>query len=674
MANQPLHVGISIGNVESSLFIYDPNVIDKKNEIVCALTIPSLVRFTKDNQCLPLNHHPKQPSFPLTSPDFDGVCVFEAKSLIGKKIGEPETSTSKKRWKYDLVSEPSGELRIKISQYPSEVLTTTPYNVYTFIFIELIRNASKKLKSLNIHEEIRDVVLTVPLSFDDAAIAAVTESAQAAGIAVLDVIPEPLAYLFGSRYIPVVLLRYTFVVVDYAGRGLRVSVIQYRGLLNDILAHADIPCELATKQHWDLVQVFSATNGHDQQYHSEKSLENGYKAWFRGGNAASLLKSLQNGTFVPTMNEIFLLYLKVLNQKCQGCRKIQTTIFQTMGAVIDEVIFSAKIDANEKLILMLHGGITQLGFDSDELKSLNFKSANTESSVSVPNKVSVTKPEIARKPTAQTAPAKDIATDHEALVEFLLLRGSYNLWLEILGHQNSTSDQIWATLMNPRTNALLRATPFKHIDTLCSAASAKRPVDIVDFLVHLIDIPFMEADKRIIKDRLLAALFKVKSPGRKNEVLPVLRKIMATCKDYNYADVISYLFQHELVEEASDLVNKLCEEEGSTMESIFGILFPKNQDDSKSSDSKTQLQRMIGDGFMRVAKHTEAMRAYTDAACAVQYKVLLETIRAKDFNDWEAAEAYLRMVKRTVDVEKVSAALTRVLIKMGREEEVDKRN
>ncbi|OQV14055.1 hypothetical protein BV898_11720 [Hypsibius exemplaris] len=707
MAKQPLCVGIDIGNVKSSLCILDQNTGD----YLFSLTIPSLVRFTKDNQCLPLNHHPEQPPFPLTSPDFDGVCVFEAKSLISKKFEEPKTLINKKRWKYDLVSEPSGDSRIKISQYPSEVLTTTPYNVYTLIITELIRKASIELKSLNIHEEIRDVVLTVPLSFDDAAIAAVTESAQAAGIVVLDVIPEPLACFFG-RFTPTVQFsQKNYVVVDYAGRGLRASVIKYQGLLMDILAHADIPTELATKQHWDLVQVFSAANGHDQQYHSEQSLEKGYTDWFGGGNAASLLKSLQNGTFVPTMNEIFLLYLKVLNQKCQGCRKIQATIFETVGAVIDEVIVTAKLDTKDKLILVLHGGIVESGFDSDELKAhakshprffehaswgaaiisfgagiyafyknefprfkLSYRSTNTEPSVDAPNNISVTKPETAptRKAPAPPPPAKNTANDHEALVEDLLLGGSYNLWLEILDHQNPTSNQIWATLMDSRTNTLLRNTPFQYIDTLCSAASAKRQNDILDFLVQLIDIPFMEADKRIITDRLLDALLNVKYPGRKNEVLPVLRKIMATCKEYNYADVISYLFQHELVEEASDLVAKLCEREGSTKESIFGILFPKNQEDSRSSDSKTRLQQMIGDGFMRVAKHAEAMRAYTDATCAVQYKVLLETIRANDFNDWEAAEAYLRMVKRTNDDGKVSAALTRVLIKMGREEEVDK--
>ena len=39
---------------------------------------------------------------------------------------------------------------------------------------------------------------------------------------------------------------------------------------------------------------------------------------------------------------------------------------------------------------------------------------------------------------------------------------------------------------------------------------------------------------------------------------------MATCKDYNHADVMSYLFQHELVEEALDLVVELCKHEGST--------------------------------------------------------------------------------------------------------------
>ncbi|OQV14057.1 hypothetical protein BV898_11722 [Hypsibius exemplaris] len=726
MANQPLRVGISIGNVKSSLVILNRNITDEGREIVCALTIPSVVRFTKDNNCLPLNHHPEQPPFPLASPDFDGVCIFEAKSLIGKKIGEFETFTYEKGWKYDLASEPSGDSRIRTLRYPSEVVTTIPYNVYNLIITELIRNARKKLKRRNIQEEIRDVVLTVPLSFDDAAIAAVTESAQAAGIAVLDVIPEPLACLFGEGYMPVLSSSYIFVVVDYAGRGLRASVIKYQGLLVDILAHTDIPAELATKQHWNLVQVFSAANGHDQQYHSEQSLKKGYYAWFgwiwfSAGNVASLLKSLENGTFVPTMNEIFLLYLEVLNQKCQGCRKMQTIIFQTMSAVIDQVIISAKLDANEELNLVLHGGIAQLGFDSDELKAyvkshppffkhkitcvlqthtwtegfksipygaakyayykdklprfkLSCRSANNESSVKAPNKVSVTKPKPfpALQPTALPPLARDTATDHEALVEFLLLRGSYNLWLEMLGHQNSTSDQIWATLMNPQSNSLLRTTPFQYIDTLCSAASAKRPVDIIDFLVQLIDIPFIEADKRIIKDRLLYALFNVKGSGRKNETLPVLQKIMATCKEYNHADVMSYLFQHELVKEASDFVAELCEREGSTKESIFDILFPKNQEDSKNSDSKTQLQRMIGDGFMRVAKHTEAMRAYTDAACAVQYKILLETIRAKDFNDWEAAEAYLRMVKQTINDGKVSAALTIIFVKLGREEEVDK--
>ncbi|OQV14060.1 hypothetical protein BV898_11725 [Hypsibius exemplaris] len=200
----------------------------------------------------------------------------------------------------------------------------------------------KELKSLNIQEEICDIVLTFPLSFDNAAIAAVTESAQAANIAVLGIIPEPLAYVF-KFYPPTRSHYYYYVVVDYAGRGLRASVIAQRGFLYDIVAHADIPTELATKQHWDLVQVFSAANGHYQQYHSELSLEKGYGAWFGGGNAASLLKS---------------------------CRQIQATIFQTMGAVIYEVIVSAKLNAKEKsIILLLHGGIAVPGFDSDELKA-----------------------------------------------------------------------------------------------------------------------------------------------------------------------------------------------------------------------------------------------------------------------------------------------------------------
>ncbi|OWA53035.1 hypothetical protein BV898_17471 [Hypsibius exemplaris] len=741
MAVYNLTAGIDLGNVNSTIVVRYMNPAGVW--VAKELTIPSVVRWSK-NKYHPIVNDPQDPSFPLTSAGFLGVSLFEAKSLLGKQCDDPDVSIHWGRWKQHIKNVLTG---CEIEVPSQEGLTVSPGKACSLVLKELIKKANEYLTSIGYRKGITTVVLNIA---NQAQKLGLQEAALLAGVAISAFIVEPVAAILGS----VVGIynrpaRQAFVVLDCGGRSLRAAVVRVNTNSIHIAARAEVRSKLASLQQWDILNSSKDPEGHQcPRWHLV------YGTWFGKQDSGrtivlenNLLQSIKSGAFVPTLNELCLLYSETLNKECRCCKIILERVKQEREALLENVIRAANLKQEENPFLVIHGGITHSELIMKDLQFwargnnvvrdiiyndrvstqspshfqnitragvlahgaaifaanskysplITFNPANTELIIPLIEADSPARSQMSDIPSGTTVDKPLHGTDYEALVEFLLSRGSDELWLDLLGEQNAIADKIWTALMEPRAKKLLLTLSFKSFMAVCDAATLRpNRQDKVKLLLPLINLTYPE--QRYIQEHVLDALlglhdyaeereglFKLFAgledreddlqelldyAKEREEALANLSTVILTCSSYRHATLMSSLLQRNLLVQISQLVNKLCAVDGSTMESVFGLLFQEDEEEHLP-EHESRIRRLIGEGFALCAKYTEAMKAHTDIACTAGYTVLLDAIRAQDFSDWPVAVAYLQMVKRTVDDSRVASLLTKALFKLGRDRDVD---
>ncbi|THH11508.1 hypothetical protein EW146_g8019 [Bondarzewia mesenterica] len=112
--------------------------------------------------------------------------VFDAKRLIGRKAGDPETKRDMKHWPFK-VSDKGGKPAITVS-YKGEDRDFSPEEISAMVLIKMKETAEAYLG-----KKVTHAVVTVPAYFNDAQRQATKDAGTIAGLQVLRIINEPTA-------------------------------------------------------------------------------------------------------------------------------------------------------------------------------------------------------------------------------------------------------------------------------------------------------------------------------------------------------------------------------------------------------------------------------------------------------------------------------------------------
>ncbi|KAG9311038.1 heat shock protein 70 family [Chiua virens] len=140
---------------------------------------PSWVSFTEDERLVGDSAKNAFHSNPKNT-------VFDAKRLIGRKMGETELKRDIKHWPFNVVDK-GGKPAIQIS-YKSEMREFTPEEVSAMVLTKMKETAEAYLG-----EKVTHAVVTVPAYFNDAQRQATKDAGTIAGLQVLRIINEPTA-------------------------------------------------------------------------------------------------------------------------------------------------------------------------------------------------------------------------------------------------------------------------------------------------------------------------------------------------------------------------------------------------------------------------------------------------------------------------------------------------
>ncbi|KAH9064466.1 heat shock protein 70 [Lactarius vividus] len=112
--------------------------------------------------------------------------VFDAKRLIGRKIGEPDLQRDIKHWPFKVIDK-TGKPAVQV-QYRGEARDFTPEEISAMILVKMKETAEAYLG-----KKVTHAVVTVPAYFNDAQRQATKDAGTIAGLQILRIINEPTA-------------------------------------------------------------------------------------------------------------------------------------------------------------------------------------------------------------------------------------------------------------------------------------------------------------------------------------------------------------------------------------------------------------------------------------------------------------------------------------------------
>ncbi len=191
-------IGIDLGTTNSCVCVMeggDSRVIPNREG---SRTTPSVVAFTDKGDVL-VGHIAKRQA--VTNPQ---RTLFAVKRLIGQRFQSPRVQEAVARLPFPVVSAPNGDAWLRVGERdyaPPEV---------SAIVLRSLKQAAEAF----LHEEVSDVVITVPAYFDDAQRMATKDAGKIAGLNVQRIINEPtaaaLAYGFNKKGVKQILGIYDF--------------------------------------------------------------------------------------------------------------------------------------------------------------------------------------------------------------------------------------------------------------------------------------------------------------------------------------------------------------------------------------------------------------------------------------------------------------------------------
>ncbi len=191
-------IGIDLGTTNSCVCVMeggDSRVIPNREG---SRTTPSVVAFTDKGDVL-VGHIAKRQA--VTNPQ---RTLFAVKRLIGQRFQSPRVQEAVGRLPFPVVAAPNGDAWLRVGERdyaPPEVSA-------------IVLRALKQSAEAFLHEEVSDVVITVPAYFDDAQRQATKDAGKIAGLNVQRIINEPtaaaLAYGFNKKGVKQILGIYDF--------------------------------------------------------------------------------------------------------------------------------------------------------------------------------------------------------------------------------------------------------------------------------------------------------------------------------------------------------------------------------------------------------------------------------------------------------------------------------
>ncbi|KAG7864700.1 hypothetical protein KL918_005339 [Ogataea parapolymorpha] len=183
-------IGIDLGTTNSAVAVLEgnkPKILENQNG---DRTTPSIVAFTKEGDVL-VGTAAKRQSIINHENTF-----YATKRLIGRKYNDDEVQNDIHRLPYKIVEHANGDAWLQTTI--AQGLSYSPAQIGGFILREM-----KRVAELQLAEEVKNAVITVPAYFNDSQRQATKTAGELVGLNVVRVINEPtaasLAYGIGSK-------------------------------------------------------------------------------------------------------------------------------------------------------------------------------------------------------------------------------------------------------------------------------------------------------------------------------------------------------------------------------------------------------------------------------------------------------------------------------------------
>ena len=173
-------IGIDLGTTYSCVGVWQNERVEIIANDQGNRTTPSYVAFTETERLIGDAAKNQVSMNPINT-------VFDAKRLIGRKIGDASVQSDMKHWPFKVVDNGGGKPGIKIS-FKGEDKTFDPEAISSMVLVKMKETAESYLG-----KKVDSAVITVPAYFNDSQRQATKDAGTIAGLDVLRVINEPTA-------------------------------------------------------------------------------------------------------------------------------------------------------------------------------------------------------------------------------------------------------------------------------------------------------------------------------------------------------------------------------------------------------------------------------------------------------------------------------------------------
>ena len=173
-------IGIDLGTTYSAVGIWQNGKVEIIANDQGNRTMPSYVSFNETERLI---GEPAKNQSSLNSTN----TIFDAKRLIGRKIGDPSIQQDIKYWPFKVKGDDNGKPMIDV-EFKGENKSFHPEEISSMILVKLKEIAEGYLGS-----EVKDAVITVPAYFNDSQRQATKDAGTIAGLNILRIINEPTA-------------------------------------------------------------------------------------------------------------------------------------------------------------------------------------------------------------------------------------------------------------------------------------------------------------------------------------------------------------------------------------------------------------------------------------------------------------------------------------------------
>merc|ERR1711934_640868 len=173
-------VGIDLGTTYSCVGIWQNDRVEIIANDQGNRTTPSYVAFTDTERLIGDAAKNQVAMNPTNS-------VFDAKRLIGRKFNDPVVQSDMKHWPFKVVAKDGDKPHITVN-FKGEEKTFSPEEISSMVL-----NKMKETGEAFTGKTVKDVVVTVPASFNDSQRQATKDAGTIAGLNVMRIINEPTA-------------------------------------------------------------------------------------------------------------------------------------------------------------------------------------------------------------------------------------------------------------------------------------------------------------------------------------------------------------------------------------------------------------------------------------------------------------------------------------------------